>query len=87
MLFGQNSYYKSMCLTHWHARKKWRIEVRERVMVVVKQRQPNAFFSFSFSSRLIVNIVRRRKKKRKKNEDDDDDEENSRGGGSSSGTS
>jgi len=85
MLFGQNNYYKSMCLTHWHARKKWRIEVRERVMVVVKQRQPNAFFSFSFSSRLIVNIVRRRKK-RKKNEDDDDDEENG-GGSGSSGTS
>jgi hypothetical protein len=49
MLFVQNSSYPSMCLTHWHARKKWRIEVRERVMVVVKQRRPNAFFSFSFS--------------------------------------
>ncbi len=78
MLFVQNSYYTSMCLTHWHARKKWRIEVRERVMVVVKQRQPNAFFSFSFSWRLIVNIVRR-KKKRKKNEDDDDEEDGSSG--------
>jgi hypothetical protein len=47
-------------------------------MVVVKQRQPNAFFSFSFSWRLIVNIVRR-KKKRKKNEDDDDEEDGSSG--------
>jgi hypothetical protein len=55
------------CVWHIGTReKKWRIEVRERVMVVVKQQQPNAFFSFSFSCRLIVNIVRRRKKKERK---------------------
>ncbi len=53
-------------------------------MVVVKQRQPKAFFSFSFSCRLIVNRVRREreKKKREKNEDDDDDDEEN---GSNSG--